>query len=65
MKITRVSPADGVERTLEIAVTPEQYAVWESGVLPIQDAMPDATADEREFILTGTTAEQWDELFKE
>ena len=64
MKITRVSPVDNKERTLEISVTPEQYAAWESGVL-IQDAMPNATADEREFILTGITAEQWDKLFQE
>jgi hypothetical protein len=38
--------------------------MWASGVL-IQNAMPNLTAEEREFILTGTTKEDWDELFKE
>lgn len=29
----------------------------------IQDAFPYLTEDEREFILTGITADEWDELF--
>lgn len=31
----------------------------------IQDAFPFLTDNEREFILTGITAEEWDELFGE
>jgi calcineurin-like phosphoesterase family protein len=31
----------------------------------IQDAFPYLTEDEREFILTGITADEWDELFGE
>lgn len=31
----------------------------------IQDAFPFLTYDEREFILTGITAGEWDELFGE
>jgi hypothetical protein len=31
----------------------------------IQDAFPTLTADEREFILTGITSEEWDEIFPE
>ena len=59
MKITRTSPFTGKEHTLEIPVTEQQLRAWLSGVL-IQDAMPNLTPDEREFIKTGITAEEWD-----
>jgi hypothetical protein len=29
----------------------------------IQDAMPELSADEREFVKTGITGEEWDQLF--
>tara|TARA_R100000234_G_C4931634_1_gene148761 strand:+ start:601 stop:747 length:147 start_codon:yes stop_codon:yes gene_type:complete len=47
---------------MEIDVTEEQIALWESGVL-IQNAMPNLSADEREFIKTGITPEEWDSAF--
>ena len=49
---------------MEINVTPEQIERWERGML-IQDAMPHLTADEREFIKTGITKEEWETLCKE
>lgn len=64
MKITRTSPFSGKENTMEIAVTQEQLDNWKAGQL-IQNAMPNLTPDEREFIMTGITAEEWDETFKE
>ena len=62
MKITRTSMISGVERTLDLPVTQEQIAAWEAGTL-IQEAMPQISADQREFILTGITAEEWDVEF--
>lgn len=64
MKITRTSPFSGQVNTLEIDVTPEQLAAWQAGTL-IQRAMPHLTADEREFIMTGITSSEWDEMFQE
>lgn len=64
MKITRKSEFTGIERTLDINVTEEQLLAWEQGT-NIQDAMPNLTDDEREFIKSGITAEEWDELFDE
>lgn len=63
MQITRKSAISGKENTLEINVTQEQIDLWKSGV-PIQQAMPNVSADEREFIKTGITAEEWEEIFK-
>jgi hypothetical protein len=59
MKITRRSMFSGIERTLEIDVTEEQLRKWQDGML-IQNAMPNLTAGEREFIKTGVTDEEWE-----
>jgi len=62
MLITRNSPFTGTTITMNIDVTQAQLDAWESGTL-IQDAMPNISADEREFIMTGITPEEWEELF--
>jgi len=62
MKITRKSPLTGITRTKEIDVTIAQILAWEEGEL-IQNAMPQLSADDREFVKTGITGEEWDQLF--
>jgi hypothetical protein len=52
MLIARRSPLTGDINTMELPVTYEQYALWESGEV-IQNAMPHLSIDEREFILNG------------
>ena len=58
MKITKKSPLTGKENTMEINVTNEQLSEWKAGNL-IQKVMPNLTADEREFIMTGFTPEDF------
>ena len=48
--------------TMDIDVTDEQLQDWRDGTA-IQDAMPNLTPDEREFIKTGITPKEWDEMF--
>lgn len=62
MEITRKSEASGVIRTRNLPVTEQQYCLYLDGV-KIQDAFPHLDADDREFILTGITAEEWNEMF--
>lgn len=64
MKFTRKSPVSGIEATLELSVTQEMINAWNSGVL-IQDAMPNLTPDQREFLMTGILPDEWDSLFEE
>jgi hypothetical protein len=64
MQITRVSMLSGIKRTIEIDVTQEQLTAWQEGML-IQNAMPHLTSDEREFVMTGVTAEEWEAGFGE
>lgn len=65
MKITRTSILSGRTSTREIPVTQEQLDAWQRnrGTVLIQDAFPDLSPDDREFILTGITPEEWDEAF--
>ena len=62
MKITRKSPFSGQVNTMEISATTEQFDAWKSGTL-VQNAFPNLTADEREFIMTGITAAEWAATF--
>ena len=62
MKIQSTSAQSGITRTLDLDVTLEEYASWRGGEL-IQNAMPRLDADEREFIKTGITAEEWEKMF--
>lgn len=64
MLVTRKSPFSGTVNTKEINVTQEQLDRWNCGEL-IQRAMPNLSADDREFIMTGITNDEWDETFKD
>ena len=64
MQITKTSIFSGNTNTMELNVTQEQLTAWESGV-NIQVAMPQLNAEEREFVKTGMTPTEWDELFGE
>lgn len=64
MLIKRISAFSGIERELDLNVTPEQLQRWQQGEL-IQQAMPQLTPDEREFIKTGVTAAEWNEMFSD
>ena len=64
MNITRTSIVSNITRTLELDCTPEQVQAWEEGELA-QNAFPNLDASEREFLMTGITAEEWDDMFSE
>lgn len=62
MLITRTSMFTGQVHQREIAVTEEQLSRWNDGEL-IQNVVPHLSADDREFIMTGVTPEEWEETF--
>lgn len=65
--IVRKSPIDGEYRALYIRpgrVTREQFIAWRGGAF-VQNAFTGLTDEEREFILSGMTPAQWNELTKE
>ena len=46
----------------EIDVTPEQLQAWHDGGL-IQDVLPHLSAEDREYLISGATPEEWDKFF--
>ena len=62
MLIERRSLVSGVLRTLDLPITEDQIEMWENGA-KVQDAFPNLTHTQREFILTGITDDEWDETF--
>ena len=65
MKVTRTSAFMGVTRTLDLDISEQNLQDWEEGLLLIQDACPNLTSEEREFIMTGITPEEWAAEFGE
>jgi hypothetical protein len=59
MIIIRKSMLSGNVSSMDIPVTEDQLAKWQAGAL-IQNAMPNLSADQREFIMTGITPAEWD-----
>jgi hypothetical protein len=69
MKITAVCQFNGQVYTMDFPNMSESQfliakSMWDNGAL-VQDAFPFLSADEREFLMTGTPPEVWDELFAE
>jgi len=59
MEITRTSGLTGEIHTRFIpGLTQDAIKAWEDGTL-IQDAMPNISVDDREFIMSGITPEEW------
>lgn len=64
MQIKRISPFTGKLNIMNLDVSLEQMIRWDRGEL-IQDVFPNLTADEREFIKTGITPNDWNEMVGE
>lgn len=62
MKVTRTSTITGITRTLELNCTEVQLVDWACGKLA-QNAFPQLTPDEREFIISGVTPDEWNAAF--
>jgi len=62
MLITQKSSFTGVVHSIEMDVTQRQLDAWKAGEL-IQNAMPHLTPAEREFVMTGITESEWDNMF--
>lgn len=63
--VKRTSANSGIERELWMPmITPEQHNQFESGK-HIQEVLTQYSDSEREFLLTGITAEEWDAMFSE
>jgi hypothetical protein len=68
MNITKISSLTGIEHTLNINVTEDELLRVENRYNSkelIQNIVPNLTMDEREFLMTGITNEEWIRIFGE
>jgi hypothetical protein len=61
MVITRQSSFTGKVHSMDLNVTEAQLGRWEAGEL-IQNVFPDLSPDDREFLMTGVSKEEWAEF---
>jgi hypothetical protein len=68
MLVTKTSQLSGLTHTIDVDVTQEQLdrieARRENGEL-IQNIVPHLPKELREFVMTGITPEEWNEMFAE
>ena len=65
MIITNKSKVSGKTRSMELDITEQQLNRYNSGRFTLQDCFPNLTPNEREFIKTGITAEEWEGIFND
>jgi len=63
VEIKRVSVISGIEHSRNIPVNPEDYISWKTNGFSIDEAMPYLNNEDREFILSGITKEEWASAF--
>ena len=63
MIVTRRSQYSNITRMWDMDVTQEQLDAYFDGKGLVGEIFPHLTADEREFIITGITPDEWDEMF--
>jgi hypothetical protein len=63
MLITKRSSISGEENTLDLDINAEQLMRIQQGKELIQNIVPHLSKDQREFLITGITADEWDNLF--
>lgn len=63
MLVTKISMFSGAENTMDLPITQEQLSLWKSKNLLVQDVFPNLTPDQREFLMTGITPQEWDQMF--
>ena len=61
LQITKTSMLTGIDRTKTFDITYDQYYAWYTEGELIQNAMPNLSASDREFIMTGMTDEEWND----
>lgn len=65
VEFSRVSMFSGKTNTKTFSVRPQDLEDYNSRTKNIQNCFPYLSADDREFIMTGVTKEEWDKTFGE
>ena len=61
--VFKTSPVTGESNGMDITCTEDQYESYLRGDGLIQDLLPEATVDQREFLISGCTPTCWESMF--
>lgn len=59
MRLTKTSMLSGTTATREIDLTEEELDAYHASGRPIQQMFPRLPPEDREFVMTGITPEEW------
>lgn len=59
LTIRKTSKLTGIERARRLPITVKQLFRWKEGGELVQDVFPHLSADDREFLMTGITPDEW------
>lgn len=65
MLVERTSVYSGEANTMSLPITTEQLDNYYVKGMLLQNAFPNLSPSQREFIMTGLTSKEWDEIFGE
>lgn len=69
MKLTKASLYSGNTHTIDLPISELEFELgmlaWKTHGMLIQDAFPTLTPDQREFIMTGSTHDEWEDMWGE
>lgn len=65
MIVTRISPLTGEVHEMDLDITPASLELYDDFGVLLQDAFPNLSPAQREFIKTGITPEEWYDTFGE
>lgn len=65
MKIRRISAITGVERVKDIPLNPDDWIKYKMGYKNIDEALPYLSDEDRDFIISGITSDEWKRAFEE
>ena len=65
MEISKVSIISGKRSTMDLPVTPDQLVRYNEGVELVQNIFPNLSPEQREFLISGITPEEWAETMDE
>lgn len=65
MLLSRISDYSGERTERELNITEAQIQLYKENKIAIQNVFPNLSPGDREFIKTGMTESEWDEIFGE
>ena len=65
VRVHRSSVITGNVNSMVLPTRQGELEYWEESMALVQDVFPHFTPDQREFLISGSTPDEWNELFSE